>query len=79
MKIFVNKEIRKLFLALSVIWMAALLLTQGFLLSVLREDFFVPVTCFCIGRRIDTVSVLFLFPETGSAYGTGSVTDQRVS
>lgn len=31
MKIFVNKEIRKLFLALSVIWMAALLLTQGFL------------------------------------------------
>lgn len=31
MKIFVNKEIRKLFLALSVVWMAALLLTQGFL------------------------------------------------
>ena len=31
MKIFVIKEIRKLFLALSVIWMAALLLTQGFL------------------------------------------------
>lgn len=31
MKIFVNKEIRKLFLVLSVIWMAALLLTQGFL------------------------------------------------
>ena len=78
MKIFVNKEIRKLFLALSVIWMAASA-DPGILISVLPEDFFVPVTCFCIGRRIDTVSVLFLFPETGSAYGTGSVTDQRVS
>ena len=75
MKIFVNKEIRKLFLALSVIWMAALLLTQGFLYR-----YFQRISLFlCIGRRIDTVSVLFLFPETGSAYGTGSVTDQRVS
>ena len=31
MKIFVNKEIKKLFLAVSVIWVASLLLTQGFL------------------------------------------------
>ena len=31
MKIFVNKEIKKLFLAVSVIWVAFLLLTQGFL------------------------------------------------
>ena len=31
MKIFANKEIKKLFLAVSVIWVASLLLTQGFL------------------------------------------------
>ena len=31
MKIFTNKEIKKLFLAVSVIWAASLLLTQGFL------------------------------------------------
>ena len=31
MKIFANKEIKKLFLAISVIWAASLLLTQGFL------------------------------------------------
>lgn len=31
MKIFANKEIKKLFLAVSVIWAASLLLTQGFL------------------------------------------------
>ena len=31
MKIFANKEIKKLFLAVSVIWVAFLLLTQGFL------------------------------------------------
>lgn len=31
MKIFANKEIKKLFLAISVIWVASLLLTQGFL------------------------------------------------
>ena len=31
MKIFANKEIKKLFLAVSVIWVAPLLLTQGFL------------------------------------------------
>ena len=31
MTIFVNKEIKKLFLAVSVIWVASLLLTQGFL------------------------------------------------
>ena len=31
MKIFTNKEIKKLFLAVSVIWVASLLLTQGFL------------------------------------------------
>ena len=31
MKIFVNKEIKKLFLAVSVIWVVSLLLTQGFL------------------------------------------------
>lgn len=29
MKIFANKEIKKLFLAVSVIWVASLLLTQG--------------------------------------------------
>ena len=31
MKIFANKEIKKLFLTVSVIWVASLLLTQGFL------------------------------------------------
>lgn len=31
MKIFANKEVKKLFLAVSVIWVASLLLTQGFL------------------------------------------------
>ena len=31
MKIFANKEIKKLFLAVSVIWVVSLLLTQGFL------------------------------------------------
>ena len=31
MKIFANKEIKKLFLAVSVIWVASILLTQGFL------------------------------------------------
>ncbi len=31
MKIFANKEIKKLFLAISVIWVVSLLLTQGFL------------------------------------------------
>lgn len=31
MKIFANKEIKKLFLAISVIWVVFLLLTQGFL------------------------------------------------
>ena len=31
MKIFANKEIKKLFLAVSIIWAASLLLTQGFL------------------------------------------------
>ena len=31
MKIFANKEIKNLFLAVSVIWVASLLLTQGFL------------------------------------------------
>ena len=31
MKIFANKEIKKLFLAVSVIWVASLMLTQGFL------------------------------------------------
>ena len=41
MKIFANKEIKKLFLAVSVIWVASLLLTQGFLwLCYLRFSLF---------------------------------------
>lgn len=58
MKIFANKEIKKLFLAISVIWVVSLLLTQGFLwlryqqfslflllVSVLAGTFILAVCC----------------------------------
>lgn len=79
MKIFVNKEIRKLFLALSVIWMAALLLTQGFLYRYFQRISLFLLLVFALAGGLILSACYSWFPETGSAYGTGSVTDQRVS
>ena len=55
MKIFANKEIKKLFLAVSVIWVVSLLLTQGFAVF---------IACFRIGWNVHVGSMLFLFQKT---------------
>ncbi len=64
MKIFANKEIKKLFLAVSVIWVVSLLLTQGFSMVVLSAVFAVFIACFRIGWNVHVGSMLFLFQKT---------------
>ena len=75
MKIFANKEIKKLFLAVSVIWVASLLLTQGLLMVVLSAVFFVPIACFRIGseRAILAVGCSY-FKKQNQDHGTGGIT-----
>lgn len=64
MKIFANKEIKKLFLAVSVIWVVSLLLTQGFFMVVLSAVFAVFIACFLIDWNVHVGSMLFLFQKT---------------
>ena len=74
MKIFANKEIKKLFLSVSVIWVVSLLLIQGFLW--LRYQQF---SLFLLLVSVLAGSMLFLFQKTKSDYGAGSIADQCVS
>lgn len=79
MKIFVNKEIKKLFLAVSVIWVASLLLTQGFLwLCYQRFSLFLLLVFVLSGGEILAVGCSY-FKKAKSSHGTGGITDQCVS
>lgn len=60
MKIFANKEIKKLFLAVSVIWVVSLLLTQGFLwLCYQRFSLFLLLVSVLAGVSILTVCCFY--------------------
>lgn len=79
MKIFANKEIKKLFLAVSVIWVASLLLTQGFLwLCYQRFSLFLLLVFVLAGGAILAVGY-FLFQKAKSSHGTGGITASSVS
>ena len=75
MKIFANKEIKKLS-SCSIRYLGSLpSVDTRVLMVVLSAVFFVPIACFRIGRRSDIGGGLFLFQKAKSSHGTGSITD----
>ena len=63
MKILANKDIRNLFLAVSVIWAASLLLAQGFFMAALSKALFVPAVYFFVGSGGYMGGLLLLFQK----------------
>lgn len=63
MKIFVNKEIKKLFLAVFTIWAALFLLTQGFLWLCYQQIFLFLVIAFVLAGGAILIACYFYFKK----------------